>query len=128
MLSYCPKTKRQAPVFSLWLLSALFIFSSCQSPEKKYVPKAAGPMGDTLIFPNEDMSQVELEMIRMGLVDIQSLDSTIRTDIKYSTTDNFLKSDIYSDYNKAYLQPYVADKLVKAQTFLKELHPLGRKL
>ncbi|HNW90275.1 MAG TPA: M15 family metallopeptidase [Bacteroidales bacterium] len=87
------------------------------------MPKAAGSGSDTLILPIEDISQVELEMIRMGLVDIQSIDTTIHTDIKYSTTENFLKSDIYGDYNKAYLQPDVAEKLVNAQTFLKELHP-----
>ncbi len=107
----------------LLLLSALFIFSSCRSPEKKYALKAAEAKSETLILPIEDMSQVELEMIRMGLVDIQSLDTTIRTDIKYSGTDNFMKSDIYGDYNKAYLQPDVAEKLVNAQFFLKELHP-----
>jgi zinc D-Ala-D-Ala dipeptidase len=66
---------------------------------------------------------IELEMIRQGLVDIQSLDSTIAVELKYSTTDNFLKKNVYEGMQRAYLQPDVAERLVKAQQYLKSIDP-----
>jgi len=66
---------------------------------------------------------IELEMIRQGLVDIQSLDSTIVVELKYSTTDNFLKKNVYEGMQRAYLQPDVAERLVKAQQYLKSIDP-----
>lgn len=57
-----------------------------------------------------------------GLTNIQQLDPSIRVQLKYSSTDNFLKLDVYGDMESAYLQPDVAAKLVNAQKFLKELH------
>jgi zinc D-Ala-D-Ala dipeptidase len=58
-----------------------------------------------------------------GLVNVQQLDPSIQVQLKYSSTDNFLKLDVYGDMESAYLQPDVAAKLVNAQHFLKELHP-----
>ncbi len=58
-----------------------------------------------------------------GLVDVTSLDSTIRVDLRYSTTDNFTGIDVYGDFNRCYLQPDVAEKLVKAQAFLRAKYP-----
>lgn len=62
-------------------------------------------------------------MLALGLVDITTIDSSLKIDIKYSTLDNFLKIDFYGDFNKAYLQPEVAGKLACAQAFLHEVHP-----
>lgn len=71
----------------------------------------------------EKISALEKTLIKQGLVDIQKIDSTIKIDIKYSTKDNFMKIDLYGDYNKAYLQKDVAEKLAKAQKILKTSHP-----
>lgn len=60
-------------------------------------------------------------MIKQGLVNIQSLDPGIRVELKYSTTDNFVKKDVYGDLTRAYLQPDVARKLVRANAFLKKI-------
>jgi D-alanyl-D-alanine dipeptidase len=57
-------------------------------------------------------------------VNVQDLDPTIRVDMKYSTDDNFLGFDVYGSLDKCYLQPDVADKLVKANRYLKEENPL----
>ena len=126
MPTYCRKTDLPCFIFSfrLFLLS-IFIFSSCHSPEDQYGLNVSSVKSDTSykVSFNEILSPVEQQMIRMGLVDVCSEDTSIHTDIKYSTTDNFLKTDIYGDYNKAYLQPDVAEKLLNAQAFLKELHP-----
>ncbi|HNW69458.1 MAG TPA: M15 family metallopeptidase [Bacteroidales bacterium] len=99
--------------------------SSCHSTEKQESACALSVTTDTLykVFFNEILSPIEQQMMHLGLVDVCELDSTIRANIKYSTEDNFLKKDMYGDYNKAYLQPDVAEKLSNAQTFLKEQHP-----
>jgi zinc D-Ala-D-Ala dipeptidase len=71
----------------------------------------------------QKMSELEQRLIKKGLVDIQKLDPTIEVQLKYSTTDNFIKTDVYGDLERAYLQPMAANKLVKAQQLLKKSHP-----
>lgn len=66
---------------------------------------------------------LEQKFIKRGLVDIQKLDPTIQVDLKYSTTDNFIKEDVYGDLERAYLQPMAAEKLVKANQYLKKEKP-----
>jgi zinc D-Ala-D-Ala dipeptidase len=75
--------------------------------------------GKTAILPK---SEAEQALIDAGLVDIQSLDSTIQVELKYSTTDNFVGVDVYGDLTRAYLQKEPAQKLVKAQQYLREKH------
>lgn len=58
-----------------------------------------------------------------GLVSIQSIDSTILVDLKYATTDNFMKQQLYFTIKKLYLQKEVAERLSKSQKYLKTLHP-----
>jgi zinc D-Ala-D-Ala dipeptidase len=58
-----------------------------------------------------------------GLVNVQSLDSTIQVELKYSTTDNFLHTDVYAELTQCYLLPEVARRLAKAQRLLSEKHP-----
>jgi D-alanyl-D-alanine dipeptidase len=69
--------------------------------------------------------------IRKGfekLVDVQTLDSSIQVDLKYATTDNFMKKRLYFDIDKAYLQKGIAQRLVKCNTYLKTLQPNYRLL
>lgn len=70
-----------------------------------------------------DESSLEKNLIDMGLIDIQSLDATIKIDVKYTTTDNFMKADAYGDLNKIFLQKEVAEMLAKAHIALKKEHP-----
>ena len=69
------------------------------------------------------IGELEQKLIDAGLVDIQSLDSTIQVELKYSTTDNFLNEDVYGELTRAYLQADVAEKLVNAQKYLKDINP-----
>jgi D-alanyl-D-alanine dipeptidase len=57
------------------------------------------------------------------LVDIQELDPTIRIDLKYATTDNFMKKQMYFNIERVYLQEDVAQRLVKCHSFLKKIRP-----
>lgn len=70
-----------------------------------------------------EKSAIELEMEELGLVDIVSLDSTIKVDLRYSTSNNFTGKDMYGDLNRCYLQKDVAGKLVKAQAELRRRYP-----
>ena len=84
-------------------------------------PMATAPMPETLPPDvSEDVSEAEQSLLAAGLVDVQSLDSTIGVMLKYSTTDNFVGVDVYGDLTKAYLQPKAAQKLARAQQYLRE--------
>ena len=72
--------------------------------------------------------EIEQRMISQGLVDIQTLDSTIMVELKYSTTDNFVHTDVYGDLTRAYMQTKPAQMLAKANYFLKEKYPNYRLL
>ena len=67
--------------------------------------------------------KAEQSLIDEGLTDVQTMDSSIVVDLKYSTCDNFLGLDVYGDLNKCYLQPDVAQKLKVSQKALKFKFP-----
>lgn len=62
-------------------------------------------------------------MINQGMVDVQTMDSTIRVSLMYARPDNFTGKILYTDISHAYLHPNAAKALVKAQAYLKEKHP-----
>ena len=117
--------------FYIFIYFFLFVFSCKQFKPKTEEVKNVKPRLDSLFFepskkPIEKkplISKLELNLIEKGLVNVQDLDSSILIDIKYSTTDNFMQEDMYGNFNKAYLQKNVAEKVVKAQQLLKEINP-----
>jgi zinc D-Ala-D-Ala dipeptidase len=76
-----------------------------------------------LSMAQNTIDPLEKKMIAKGLVDIQKIDPTIEVDLKYSTTDNFVKADVYGDLTRAYLQPMAAQKLAKASQYLRKTNP-----
>lgn len=62
-------------------------------------------------------------MEQYGLVDIRSLNSSIKVDLKYSSKDNFIGEDMYGSLNTCYLQRDFACRVAKAQDELTRLHP-----
>lgn len=56
------------------------------------------------------------------LVDIQSIDPSIRIDLKYATRDNFMKMKLYDTLTKVYLQKEVALRLSACQKYLKSIN------
>ncbi|WP_229236017.1 M15 family metallopeptidase [Dyadobacter tibetensis] len=68
------------------------------------------------------LPDLERTMIARGLVDVQKIDPSILVELKYSTTDNFVKKDVYGALTKAYLQPEMAKRLAKASKMLQEQH------
>ncbi|MFH2144343.1 MAG: M15 family metallopeptidase [Bacteroidota bacterium] len=81
------------------------------------------PSDSSNIVSSTDTSDFEKILILANLVDIQTIDSSIKVDLKYSGKDNFLGFDIYGDLEKAYLQKEAAEKLAKVQQMLKDTLP-----
>ncbi|WP_019990191.1 M15 family metallopeptidase [Rudanella lutea] len=66
---------------------------------------------------------LEASMQAQRLVNIQTVDPSLLVELKYSTTDNFVKKDVYGDLTRAYMQPMAAQKLAKANALLKQQQP-----
>ncbi len=71
---------------------------------------------------NVDTSYLEYVFKGYELIDLQSLDSGIKVDLKYAGTDNFLKLNVYDGLRKAYFPCEVATRLCNAQFYLKQLN------
>ncbi len=70
----------------------------------------------------------EKSMAAQGLVNVQMLDPKILVQLKYSTTDNFMKKDVYGCITKCYLQKVPAQMLAKANNYLQKINPKLRLL
>ena len=67
---------------------------------------------------------VEDKFKKAGLIDIQTIDSSIQVDLVNSDPEkNYFRENYYDGLNKAYLRKEVAVKLSKAQKVLKSKHP-----
>ena len=66
---------------------------------------------------------MERSMQKQGLVDIHSVDSSIKVSLMYSRADNFCGRVLYHDITHAYLHPKAAASLKKAQQILRKHHP-----
>ncbi len=69
----------------------------------------------------QESDSLELRLLSLGLVDVQSINSQIKVSLKYNTTDNFMKTNVYGGLKKAFLQKEVAEKLSKAQNELSRI-------
>lgn len=62
-------------------------------------------------------------MEAQGMVDIATLDSTIRVSLMYSRADNFTGQVLYTDLREALLHPRAAKALCEAQRLLQRRRP-----
>lgn len=69
-----------------------------------------------------EINELEVSLISQGLVNIQSLDSSLKVDLKYSSTENFFKQDVYGSLTRAYLQQIPAESLKKANFLIKSIN------
>ncbi|MEE3718879.1 D-alanyl-D-alanine dipeptidase [Tumidithrix elongata RA019] len=80
-------------------------------PEVKPTAISAKPSGD----PEPMLERIPSSPAQ--LVDLQAIDPRIRLDIRYATTNNFLKQKVYP-VSRCLLRWAAAEKLIKAQTEL----------
>ena len=78
-------------------------------------------------IPNVDIpyqySNIERQMLVMGLADLGKTDARLIIDPVYATKDNLTDSILYPYLKRSFLQPQIANKLSKAQDHLSEINP-----
>lgn len=73
--------------------------------------------------PVIEKSRTALYLDSLGLINIQSADSSIAVKLLYATPENFTGELLYEDLKDAYLHPDALKSLLRAQQSLKEKHP-----
>lgn len=68
-------------------------------------------------------SKLEKKLIDEEMIEVQSQIPTVWVELKYSTTDNFTKSILYEDLERAYLHPLAIEKLKLAVENLRRMNP-----
>lgn len=112
--------------YILFILSALL---SCRASVEKHAVGLTAQVlheRDSVVKQSRvsaDTSYLEYIFRGYDLVDIQSLDSSIHVDLKYSGRDNFLGKDFYDGLRKAYFPCEVALNICNAQQYLKSVNP-----
>lgn len=69
------------------------------------------------------VNELEERYVKLGLVNIKQLDTSIGVDLKYGTRTNFMKRNLYNGLSNAYFPCYVALRLCNAQFYLKQQYP-----
>lgn len=109
-----------------YFITVFFGILSCNSITDTSQQDISAASVDTVLVvaePNTVLSELEKNLKKQGLVNIQDVDPSIMVALKYSTTDNFFGEDVYGTLTNAYLQPDVAEKLKTAQQLLKQENP-----
>ena len=92
----------------------LFFTLGCSSQNKDKPNDIEKPE----VTETKSISALEQQMISAGLINVQEKEPGILVELKYSSTDNFLNTDVYGELENAYLQPDVLIKLQKAYQYL----------
>jgi zinc D-Ala-D-Ala dipeptidase len=69
------------------------------------------------------LSELEIGLLHLGLVNIRDVDPTLLVELKYASTDNFMMADVYGEMRNCFLRPSAAQMLKEAHDLLKERHP-----
>lgn len=110
----------------------VFILTGCDTPQpsgnKKFKKQSTEVAIDTTLsqepdYSNYSISDLQAKLEQSGLVNIQEVEPSLLVDLRYSTTNNFLETDLYGELDQCYLQQDVAQKLQLAQLLLKSQYP-----
>lgn len=82
--------------------------------------KLADTTHKEVLPPKKDTSELEKKIVAAGLVNLKTVVPDIFIDLRYSTPANFMGRDLYGDLENLYVQPDVAEKVKKAQAYLKK--------
>ena len=107
-----------------WLIFFSSILVACQTGTKTEVGQEQEVSTSPEIYVNHHLiDSIDQVFNLLDLVDITSVNSAIKTDLKYATKDNFMGIVLYDTLSKVYLQREVAERLSKCQDFLDSLRP-----
>jgi len=121
-------------VFAIFSTGLCLFFMSCLYEGKDKNTRLIKNKVFVIPFPEEkspdqvqtqvpDTSYLHFLFRSKGLVDIHELDSSIKVDLRYADTSNFLHMGFYDGLKTAYLTCEAAIKLSNAQYYLKSLYP-----
>ena len=101
------------------LLFAVLSLASCREQTETYTRVASASV-DTVPAPKpKPAAKPKPENLKAaGFADVAKLDPEIQIDIRYATTNNFMKAKVY-DCARCLLRPEAAKALVEAQKILK---------
>jgi D-alanyl-D-alanine dipeptidase len=117
-------------VIALALTNALVLFSCGNQNDSVQNKLDKSKSNDSLPQTKNDSIEHRLnekQILSNNLVAIDEVNPKILVELKYATTDNFMKIKLYSRINRAYLQKDVALRLSNCQEYLSKLKP-GYKL
>lgn len=75
-----------------------------------------------------ELTNMDSVMQHKGLSDVQAMYDGFAVDMRYASTHNFVGKNMYGSLTSCYLQPEVAQMLVKAASYLHHTHPHYRLL
>lgn len=107
--------KKGTLFLALWLAVSSFVILNLQDKNNKKTVQVTSKQ--------IQKSTTAQYMEQQGLVDIKSVDPTIKVALMYARTDNFCRKLLYTNLREAYALPQCAAALKKAQTELKRLRP-----
>lgn len=87
--------------------------------DSSYHSRQLKKIDDLLLAKSE--KEIDSCLLINNLVDVQDYNKNIRLDLKYASTDNFVKKKLYQRINRAFLQKDVAARLAKCQTYLTKI-------
>ena len=109
----------------IYIFFGVCLIYSCtqdKSPVKSKKNNVNLPINyDSIVCEENDTCLLEKKLIENGLVDIKTVVPDIFIDLRYSTSNNFMKMDLYGDLSRIYIQPKVAEKIKLAQSILKTM-------
>jgi D-alanyl-D-alanine dipeptidase len=71
----------------------------------------------------EAMCELEMKLVKAGLVNVREIDGTLLVDLKYGCPRNFMGANVYGDLKECYLRKEAALMLKKAHDILKARRP-----
>ena len=91
----------------------------CEADTAEEIENSNNPPEDNHVL-NDSIKRVFLSI---DLVDITDVNSKIKVDLRYASSNNFMHTTIYDTLKSAYFQKEVAERLSKCQNFLDSIRP-----
>lgn len=108
----------------VYYILGILALNACTSNEKEIGMEAIPEeLVEAPIEVQTRDSTLHFALASYNLIDIHELDSTILVDLKYATSDNFMKIQLYDTLDRVFLQRDVAERIVRCQQFLKDSFP-----
>lgn len=113
-------------LFAIAVIISVILFSCGNQIDSTKVPISKRRSNNPSLEEQIDSAKKLLNeklVLSSNLVNIEDINPKILVDLKYATTDNFMKMKLYARINKAFLQRDVALRLSNCQDYLSKLKP-----